>query len=113
MSASLDFYKASTEDQRRWDFFRCYKCNALFTQEEERIRVIEAGRLVDDRAAYICTCKSRRYSPSFPKGLEWLRWGVIRYTMKCVLAREIYPRAQKHFKAALPLIERLVQPKEA
>jgi hypothetical protein len=95
------------------DFYRCYKCHALITREEERFRLQQMSKLKDDSQAVICSCRGRKYSPSWPKRMEWVSWPVIRYTIKCVLAQEIAPRLEKRFRFLLPLVEYLAMPKEA
>jgi hypothetical protein len=65
------------------------------------------------KAANICTCKSAKYAPSWPTFFEWVNPRVLGYTLKLVLARGLAPWCEKHFQAALPLIERAVRRKEA
>jgi hypothetical protein len=90
-----------------WDFFRCQKCQGVFTYEQERIR-LDHMRRIGDTAMYIC-CTSHKYQPTFPTRYEWLKPNVFIYTAKLVLARGLAPWADKHCRWLLPLIEPFVK----
>lgn len=92
-----------------WDFFRCAKCNAIFTYEEERTR-LDHMRRIADTSMYI-HCTSHRYGPTQPRGSEWLRLNVARYTVKLFLARGVAPYAERYAPFLLPLLARLVSNK--
>ena len=104
-----------------YDFYRCYKCSRIITREEEKAWLRSAELKLDDETAF-CECGSLRITPERPpKKLavwwrlrrDFLRVHVLRYTVKVVLARGLAPWLDKHFRAALPLIEYLTSPKEA
>lgn|SRR5512144_2299649 len=94
-----------------FDFYRCYKCNGIFTREQEMYEFARAARNPNDRLR-MCPCGSVKYSPSFPRFWEWPYWPVLRYTVKLTLARGLAPWLDKHFPKALPLVERMVRFKE-
>ena len=105
----------------KYDFYRCYKCSRIITREEEKAWLITADLKLDDETMF-CECGSLRITPSRPpKGLmgwyrqrrDFLVYSVLRYTVKVVLARGLAPWLDKHFRAALPIIEYVVSPKEA
>lgn len=100
----FEFYKFR---RGSWDFYRCYKCHRLFTYEQEQSRM---ARLSLDERASMCPCMSLRYGPARPAGFEWLKWSVITYTGKLVLARGLAPWLEENFPKALPIVERLSQP---
>lgn len=108
---------AKTPKEGAYDFYRCGKCNRIFSREHETSTFKYLGKLDlgpnEDKQIRICNCGSRKYSPSWPTGLEWIRPGVARYVVKLVLAREVAPWLDKHFPWPLPLVEFLVKPKEA
>lgn len=89
-----------------WDFFRCLKCNAIFTYEEERVRLLRM-RTTDDKQMLIC-CTSKKYQPAFPVWREWLRPNVLKYTIKLLLARGLAPWAEERCNWLLHVIEPLV-----
>lgn len=89
------------------DFWRCYSCGLIFTYEQERGRM---QAMEHDFKATICPCKSMKYKPAMPRGIEWLRPSVLTYTLKLVLARGLAPWLEDHFPRALPLVETLVRP---
>lgn len=93
----------------KYDFYRCYHCRVIFTEEQLRARCRSAEKTGDSS---ICDCGSMKFVPAWPKRLQWARWNVLRYTLKLVLARGLAPWLDKHYPPALPLVERLVQPKE-
>lgn len=103
----FDFYKFKAG---AYDFWRCYKCHAIFTYEQERSRI---ANMEFDCRATMCPCRSLRYSPTLPSVIEWLKPSVITYTLKLVLARGLAPWLEDHCPKALPLVERLVKPLEA
>lgn len=90
-----------------WDFYRCYKCHRVFTYEQEQSRI---ARMDLGEGLTICPCRSMRYGPARPAGIEWLKPSVITYTGKLVLARGVAPWVEKRLPSALPLIERLSKP---
>jgi hypothetical protein len=102
----FEFYK---DRAGRHDWYRCYKCKRLFTYEEERAR-LNAMPSQDEDKAKICKCGSLKYTPTRMSGFDWLRPNVVAYTLKLVLARGIAPWFERHFKSALPWIERLCRP---
>lgn len=117
-----------TPREGAYDFYRCMKCDAIFTRETEVAR-LRAGTLShdDSRPFSICACGSLRYSPSWPyrspagplgrflgmeykiiRGNQWLDSYILAYTLKLVLARGVAPWLDRHFPQALGLVERLV-----
>jgi hypothetical protein len=105
----------------RYDFYRCYKCSRIITREEEKLWYEQADMVLDDQTMF-CYCGSLRITPARPpRGLigwwrlrkDFVTYTVLRYTVKVILARGLAPWLDKHFRAALPLIEYVVSPKEA
>jgi hypothetical protein len=88
------------ETYTAFDFYRCYKCRSLFTRIEEQAAFA--------RNSGPCSCGSMKYSPASPVGFDWLRWNVVSYVLKMVLAREIAPVCERRFPFLLPIISRLV-----
>lgn len=76
----------------RHDFYRCVKCQTLFTQQHERERMME---LTDNEALFI-HCTSLRYQPTLPYWWEWLLPKTQLYAMKVLLARAVAPWAKKY-----------------
>lgn len=110
MRPELEFYEWRPG---MYDFYRCHKCGALFTYEEERAR-LQHMQDTNDEIMYIC-CTSRKYAPArrpeikrgrFAKryltGNEWLQPNVIRYVAKLVAARAVAPWLEKHAAWLLP-----------
>lgn len=97
-------YAKTPEEDRVFDFYRCYKCQSVFTREDE----LYGFRNADERGR-ICKCGSSKYGPGWPTWFGWLKPCVVRYTLKMILAREVAPWCEKHFQAALPVIEKLVR----
>jgi hypothetical protein len=96
VSKILDFYAYGTGTH---DFYRCYSCHALFTHEQEVVRIAAMG---DEKAARMCACGSRKYVATTPIRLEWQSPSVISYTAKLILARGLAPKLPKFL---LPLVE--------
>jgi len=94
-----EYYK-TPESDRCYDFYRCYKCQRVFSREAE---------IANLQGRSICKCGSSRYTPSWPTFLEWLRPDIVGYTVKLVLARAIAPLADKYASWLLPYIERCVK----
>jgi hypothetical protein len=103
-SRAFKFYEFAPNQH---DFYRCVKCNVIFTYEHERTRLWEMKRDSDVKM-YICRCRSRRYAPTKPTLLEWLDPKVLLYTVKLVLARGVAPWAEHRANWLLPYIEWLV-----
>ena len=96
-----------------FDFYRCYKCARLITREEEQAWKKKADASEEDIETF-CPCGSLKIFPARrPVRLDWFSPGVLRYTTKVILARGLAPWCDKHLRSALPLIERIVRPKEA
>jgi len=100
----FEFYKFK---KHAHDFWRCYSCHRIFTYEQERARVI---LMEHDASAAMCSCRSLRYKPTRPSGIEWIRPNVLTYTLKLVLARGLGPWLEEKMPAALPYLESLVAP---
>lgn len=98
--------------EHSFDFYRCYKCMRVFTREQEWSSLAKMNAQPFGRSG-ICACGSMKYSPTWPVFWEWLKPGVLRYTLKCVLARGIAPWLERHWQKPLPFVERLVKFKEA
>lgn len=105
MSRVMDFYEFRPG---RHDFYRCVKCNGIFTQEQERVRIAQMAA-EQDSTRWI-HCKSQKYSPTRPHLFEWLYPSVLKYTVKVVLARGLYPSVKQGGLLARA-IERLVSNK--
>jgi hypothetical protein len=102
MSKVLDFYEFGLG---KHDFYRCVKCNGIFTYEQERIRISR----MPERGDMMIHCTSKKYQPTVPSWWEWARPSVLKYTVKLVLARGLYPILKKHgMRRTMRLIERLV-----
>lgn len=71
------------------DFYRCEKCNTLFTREYEKIRLSEFSTT---RSKSYIHCNSLRYAPGTPLWYEWLKPSVLKYAFKVVMARVVAPR---------------------
>ena len=104
----FEFYRFG---RGRHDWYRCYKCNSVFTYEQERAR-FKAMELIDESKVRMCRCGSLKYAPARLVGPEWFKPAVVAYTLKLVLARGLAPWLEERFPAALPLVEFLVRPKE-
>jgi hypothetical protein len=99
----------------KYDWYRCYKCSRVITREQELAfyGTIDI-KMEEDVTSGFCICGSLKCYPlAKPVGLEWLRWPTLRYTLKLVLARGLAPWCDRHFRPALPMIEKLVRLKEA
>ena len=94
--------------KRMNDFYRCYKCNRLFTRAQERTVFDLAGSSNEDTAA-VCGCGSGKYSPTLPRWYEWAKPSVLSYTAKLVLARGLAPWCEKHLPELLSTIDWLVK----
>ena len=104
VSKPLEFYAFRPAAH---DFYRCYNCHTIITYEQEQIRLNE----MTEGKSSICACGSRKYSPTFPVGQEWLLPRVWVYASKLVLARGVAPWVAKYCAWALPIVERLVSNK--
>lgn len=102
MSKVIDFYAFGPGIH---DFYRCVKCNGIFTHEQERIRI--AQMTADSDVTRWIHCRSQKYSPTRPYLFEWLKPAVLKYTIKVVLARGLYPKVKPGGRLARA-IERLV-----
>ncbi len=88
-----------------YDFYRCYVCGRVFSRAHEVKAFIDG---VDDKK--LCACGSKKYSPAWPAGLEWLKPSILSYTAKLILARAVAPWCESHhLEFLLPPIERLVR----
>ena len=112
LSESAVLTEYNTPLKHSFDFYRCYKCNRLFTREQEKYMFSWMTKNPEVQPK-ICSCGSMKYSPSWPTFLGWIKPSVIRYVFKLVLAREIAPWMDGHYPGVLPYIEWLVKPKEA
>lgn len=113
-----------------YDFYRCAACRRIFTRDWERA----AYASMRPGHVRICSCGSKRYNPAWPavarlrwllgfvprpfKWLgenEWLDGAVIRYSARCVLAREVAPRLVSHPRlfALVDLVLRRTEPVDA
>jgi hypothetical protein len=101
--AVFDFYEFKPG---MWDFYRCQRCNGIFTYEQEQVKLLEM-RLFGDATMYI-HCRSHKYGPTIPLWWEWLRPNVLKYTIKLFLARGLAPIARKRSPFLLPYIGVLV-----
>ena len=121
-------YMKSTAEGN-YDFYRCWKCQAIITREEELLSFKNAEHDAEEKA-HMCSCRSRKYYPDWPHRApfklryllapgayleknEWLHGNVLRYTCKLVLARGLAPWLDRNFRIALPVVEKLVRYKEA
>lgn len=102
MSKVIDFYAFNLGSH---DFYRCVMCHKIFTHEQERIRI--AQMTTDQDTMRWIHCRSQKYSATQPYLFEWLRPAVLKYTIKLVLARGLYPKVKPGGLLA-QAIERLV-----
>lgn len=59
------------EDESYYDFYRCKECKRLITFWEERRALATGSR------QSICPCQGKKYSPTWPVGLEWLNPRIL------------------------------------
>jgi len=97
---SIAHYVDALDQPTAFDFYRCFACGSLFTRDQEQ----EAFR--EERGA--CPCKSLKYRPSHPVGLDWAKPNILSYVAKIFIARGIAPWCEKHFSPILPLLGKLV-----
>jgi len=95
---------SKTPDDNCYDFYRCYKCHAVITREQE-VRAFLSG---PESNGVVCACGSSKYTPGWPTGFGWLKPSVVRYTFKLFLARVVAPWCEQHWPKALPRLERMV-----
>lgn len=74
------------------DFYRCLKCNRIFTQEYERVRL---QKISEEQKTQYIHCTSLRYTPAQPIGPEWLKPSILLYAFKVIMARVVAPFAVK------------------
>jgi hypothetical protein len=91
-SKVLEFYRLDPSLQRH-DFYYCYKCGYLFTQQYERERMAEMSKRSEDEPFFI-HCTSLRYAPTRPQWWQWFYPRVAMYAFKVIMARVIAPWAQ-------------------
>jgi NAD-dependent SIR2 family protein deacetylase len=105
-SKILSLYQQTPSEHMTYDFYRCHKCNWLFTLRYEKRATVMMN---EGKQQGICKhCGSTRYSPSWPRFLGWLRPDVVAFVGRLILARGVAPFAEKKAQWALPYIERLV-----
>ena len=99
-------YAKTPQDDRCYDFYRCYKCLRVFSRQEELESIVRI-----DQGENFCECGSTRFTPSWPVGVEWLKPNVAKYAIKLFLARGVAPKLDKYSytRFALPWIEKLVK----
>lgn len=78
----------------RHDFYRCVKCQSIFTLQYERERIAEMSKH-GDRTLFI-HCTSLRYQPALPTWYEWFYPRVFIFAAKVLLARVVAPWAEKN-----------------
>jgi DNA-directed RNA polymerase subunit RPC12/RpoP len=94
-------YRKTPKSDRVYDFYRCFKCGRVLSRETEILRMEEDS---------MCPCGSTRYSPSWPRTIEWVRPDIAKYTVKLFLARGVAPWASEHnLDGLVSYIERLVR----
>lgn len=93
------------ENQRNYDFYRCFSCGKLLTRDDE----LEAFAIATEGHMCICSCGSRKYSPTWPSSKsEWNSATVQRYKRRCILAREIAPRVLKYTPWLFPVVNAIL-----
>jgi len=106
----LKWYQDELTSRSR-DFYRCYRCGRLFTREWELATMARLARIeADDDTVDICPCGSKRYLPSKPVLLGWLRPSIVKYVYKLVLARGIAPLAERYRPELLPYLDKWSKP---
>lgn len=89
MSKVIDFYAFRPGTH---DFYRCVLCHKVFTHEHERVRIAQMS--ADQDETRWIHCRSQKYSPTRPFMFEWLKPSVLKYTIKVLLVRGLYPHVR-------------------